>query len=216
MLSSCMVRRRAFCAPFEASQFLAVRSHLAEELRGIVTLAYLTGWRVKSEILPLEWSQVDRDRQTTELRRYTTKNDAPRILPYRLLPELVTVIDAAWQAHEALKAREVICPYVFQRDGEPVRDFRDAWQRACVKAGCPGMLVHDMRRTAVRNLVRAGVPEKIAMSVTGHKTPSVFARYNIVSTDDLELALGKLAGQPVAAATTAQVVQLRKRRTATK
>jgi integrase len=87
----------------------------------------------------------------------------------------------------------VICPLVFHRDGEPIKNFRKAWDTACTTAGCPDRIPHDFRRIAVRNLVRAGVPEKIAMGITGHKTRSVFDRYDIVDEADLRSALGQLA-----------------------
>jgi integrase len=74
------------------------------------------------------------------------------------------------------------------------RDFRKAWRTACTKAGLPGMLVHDFRRTAVRNLERAGVPRSVAMKITGHKTESVYRRYAIVSDADLQEASRRLTG----------------------
>jgi integrase len=104
---------------FERDQFEGVRDALPQELRGLVTFAYLTGWRVRSEVLPLQWSQVDRNAKTVRLEPGTTKNRRGRTLPYDLLPELVAVIDEQWTAHEALKAQDVICPFVFQRGGQP-------------------------------------------------------------------------------------------------
>ena len=91
------------------------------------------------------------------------------------------------------REHRLICPWVFFHGrGEPIKDFRGVWTAATKAAGCPGRLVHDLRRTAVRNLVRNGVPDLVAMRLTGHKTRSVFDRYNIVSAADLKDAATRL------------------------
>jgi integrase len=73
-------------------------------------------------------------------------------------------------------------------DGGPIKDFRGSWEKACESAGLPGLLFHDLRGTAVRNMIRAGVPEKIALEGSGHKTASMLWRYNIVYARDIKEA----------------------------
>ena len=97
-------------------------------------------------------------------------------------------------------AKNVI-PYLFPhltgrtRQGTRIYDFRRAWTTACRKAGVPGLLCHDFRRTAVRNLVNDGTPEKVALTITGHKTRSVFDRYHIVAPEDLKVATARMAAR---------------------
>ena len=80
-----------------------------------------------------------------------------------------------------------------KRIGEPIRDFRTQWAKACEAAGYPDTLVHDFRRTAARNLIRAGIPEPVAMKLTGHLTAAVFKRYGIVDEAMLREGADKLA-----------------------
>jgi integrase len=176
---------------FECDQFEAVRSHLAPELQVLVTFAQITGWRTTSEVQRLQWRQVDFNAGTVRLDPGTTKNGEGRVFPFTA--ELRVLLEAQRAYTEAVqRERGIICPWVFHRNGRPIKVFRKAWASACKAAGCPGRIPHDFRRTAVRNLVRAGVPERVAMTMTGHKTRSVFERYNIVSEGDLTDAARKL------------------------
>ena len=188
---------------FERAQFEAVRDRLSPVLAHVATVAYYTGWRTRSEILPLQWAQVDRQAGVLRLDPGTTKTGKGRTFKYAELVELRDAIEAQWQAHEARTKAGTICPWVFfrmrrDRTGAKVparvRTFRKAWQTACRAAGCPGRIPHDFRRTAVRNLSRAGVPDTIAMAVTGHRTRAVFDRYDIISEADLASASLKLQG----------------------
>ena len=84
--------------------------------------------------------------------------------------------------------------YLFAKGTRPIRDFRESWDQACERAGIPDLLFHDLRRTAVRNLRRAGVPESVIMKITGHRTRTVFERYNITDQSDTQEA-GRRAGE---------------------
>ena len=117
--------------------------------------------------------------------------------------------------HETLKKAETICPYVFNRDGERIVYFRAAWKNACKAAGCPGALVHDMRRSAVRTFERASVPRSVAMSIVGHKTESIYRRYAIVDEAMQREEAARLdawVAAPPAAPPTATVTALRRGR----
>src|SRR5574341_451068 len=141
--------------------FLALRESLPDYLKDPVTFLYLSGWRV-SEMRALEWRDVDLAGQVVRLRPEISKNKDGRLLP--LSGELLEIIEGA-RAN-----RMPDCSFVFHLNGEPIGDFRKAWKTACRAAGLDGIIVHDLRRTAVRNMVRAGIPEKVAMSLSGHKT----------------------------------------------
>lgn len=162
-------------------------------LRAMFELGYIYGWR-RSELLNLKVRQLDLRERTITLDAGETKNDDARIvvMTAKIFALLGECVDG--------KAPE---EYVFTRlvnargrkirtTGSRIVDMRQAWTEACEEAGCPHLLFHDLRRTAVRNLVRGGVTEKVAMTITGHRTRSVFERYHIVSQADVRDAVDKL------------------------
>jgi integrase len=172
---------------FERDQFLAVLARLPDPVQPAATFAYITGWRIDSEVLSLEWRQVDFGAGEVRLDPGKTKNGEGRTFP--MTRDLRELLEAQKAITENLQRQcKVVCPRVFHRSGRPIKSFRVAFRTACAGAGCPGRVLHDFRRTAVRNLVRAGIPERVAMQMTGHKTRSVFERYNIVSAGDLREA----------------------------
>lgn len=187
---------------FEPEHFSSLMRHLPAALSPVIEFAYITGWRIASEVLPLEWRQVDFSGGEIRLDAGSTKNREGRVFP--MTDDLRALLAAQHAEHLALKKAGKICPWVFyrmvaeSRGGEKhprrIVAFNKAWTAATVAAGCPGRIPHDLRRTAVRNMVRRGVPERVAMTLTGHKTRSVFERYNIVSDGDLRTAASQLSG----------------------
>lgn len=182
---------------FDDAMIADVKAHLSPALQAVVTFAYVTGWRVQSEILPIEWRQVDRKSGEVRLDPGTTKNQAGRVFPFT--DTLRTLIDAQWKEHETLRAAGTICPHVFHRSGRRIKGFRKAWANACTAAGYPGRIPHDMRRSAVRNMERRGLSRSVAMQLTGHKTEAVYRRYAITSEADLREGVDRLNGKVGAA-----------------
>jgi len=177
---------------FEWGQFQAVHRHLPEYLQPVITFAYHTGWRVQSEILSLQWRQVDLNAGTVRLEPGTTKNREGRT--FIMTPMLRATLEQQKAHTEALQREQgQIIPWVFHREGEPIRGFRRSWKTACKKAGQPGRIPHDFRRTAVRNLERAGVPRSTAMKMVGHKTEAIYRRYAIVDEVMMREGAEKLA-----------------------
>jgi integrase len=171
---------------FEADQLAAV-------LRQLMEFAYLPGWR-KREVLGLTWAQVNFTTGLVRLEGSQTKNSKPREFPFAALPQLDALLLTQRERTRGVeRVTQSICPWVFHRNGAPIRSYDVAWRSACTRAGLPGRIVHDFRRSAARNLVRAGVPERVAMQLTGHLTRSVFDRYAMVNETDLKEGVAKLA-----------------------
>jgi len=166
---------------FEHGEFLAMRSALPHHLKDFITFAYKTGWRI-SEIATLTWKQVDREQGIVRLEVGETKNDEARTV--YLDPELKQIFKDRWTN------RPNLLPFVFlnMHGNDRIKRFDKAWKNACKEAKIGIRHFHDFRRTAVRNMVRSGIPERVAMTISGHKTRSVFDRYNIVNDSDLKLA----------------------------
>jgi integrase len=191
---------------FEPAQYLAVCKRLPEDLQAALAIMHLYGWR-KREVLALARRQLDLEAGTLRLDPGETKNREGRVV--YLTPELKSLLGAQVVRVKALEKKlGKIIPWVFPHlagapqqspgahhvavVGEPIRDFRKAWVTACKAAGVAGRTHHDLRRTAVRNMERAGVPRAVAMKLTGHKTESVYRRYAIVSDADLQEAALRL------------------------
>jgi integrase len=178
--------RKGFLTVEKFDELIAL---LPTHLRPLITLLYFCGTRI-GEALQIEWSQVNLDERTIRLEPEQTKTDEARVLP--LPPSLVMMLTE-------VKPKTGLVFYG--------TNLRKEWVNACATAGLGkltevegrpydplyfGLTLHDLRRSAVRNLVNAGVPERVAMSISGHKTRSVFDRYHIVSTEDVTDAMQKV------------------------
>ena len=161
---------------FEHPEYLAVRAHLPAPWQDILDLAYYSGWR-KNEILGLTWEEIDMAGGVIRLLPGRSKTLVGRILP--ISPPIANALN------RRRARRDPDSPLVFHRDDIPVRRWRTAWRTACQAAGVPTRFLHDCRRTTARNLIRANVPERVAMLLTGHKSRAIFDRYNIINEQEL-------------------------------
>jgi integrase len=163
---------------------------------------------VQDEVISLTWAQVDFAAGIIRLEPNTTKSDQGRTFPFAALPELAALLDRQ-RAHTSMIERQLgrLIPEVFHRDGRPIRSYHGAWGAACKRAAVVkrdgleivvrprlvGRTPHDFRRTAARNLIRAGVPQHVVMQLCGWKTDAMFRRYAIVDERDLRSAVEMLA-----------------------
>jgi integrase len=189
---------------FERAEFEAVRDALLPHLRPFVTFAYWTGWRWRSEILPLTADRVDLDAGTVRLDVGTTKTGAGRTFIFGAIPELRQVLAEQLADIERLRKKGIVTAYVFHMengnriDADHVYGY---WKKAVTAAGYPQRLLHDFRRTACRNLERAGVPRSVAKLMVGHRSDAIYARYAIADEAMLREGSEKLAAFAEAMAT---------------
>lgn len=188
----------------EATTFEAIVRRLPKPHDLAVRIAYALAWR-RGEVFGLQRRHVDLDRAALRLEPGETKNGEGRMA--FLPPDLAQALKMhLGRVDDLQKKLGRVIPDVFvhldgRHVGRRIGDFRKRWIRACNAAGTPGLLFHDLRRSGIRNMVRAGVAEHTAMKVSGHKTRAVFDRYDIVSEEDLRDAALKVAANATAAAT---------------
>jgi integrase len=166
---------------FERDEAHCLAAELEPWLQPVFWFAYYTGWR-RGEITSLQWPDIDLEGRVVRLRRAHAKSGRGRVVALEgVLWDLVVN-----QPRQGL--------WVFHREGRPITAFDWFWRQACKRAGLQGRRFHDLRRTAIRNLTRAGVPERVAMGVSGHLTRSIFDRYDIVSEGDIRDAMRRVTG----------------------
>jgi integrase len=173
--------RRGFVDIQQFDQIAAKLQKLAHQ--DAARFAFFSAWRY-SEVTGLEWKNIYlRDR---EVHLFTSKNKKRRVLP--LDGELLAIVE------QRAKERLLSCPYVFHVGGRSIINTLDrAWRKARTAAGFPSVVFHDLRRSGLRAMLQAGVPQAVAKKVSGHESDQVFARYNIVTTDDIRQALQQTA-----------------------
>ena len=179
---------------FTNADFAALQVELPEHLRAPAQFGYLTSWR-KSEVFGLQWKNVEWDAEVINLDVGTTKSGRGRAFPFGVYPALRELLERQRAYADTVEVdlhRDVV--WVFHRQGKPIKDHYAGWRAACKRAGLEGRTFHDLRRSAIRNMVRAGIPKHTAMKLSGHLTASVFDRYDITDLEDLRNATAKLSG----------------------
>jgi len=145
-------------------------------------VAYYTGMR-RGEILNLTWEKVNMKVGFIDLEPKDTKNSEPRRLYFN---------DVLWNIFKKESARKAKSPFVFTRRGRPIKSIRKGFEEALKRANIKDFHFHDLRHTFNTNMRKAGVDQSMIMKMTGHKTLSMFNRYNTVDQDDALEAMGKL------------------------
>ena len=173
---------------FTREEMNALLPCLPDYLRDAVLFGFLTGWR-KGEITGLRWANVNRSAAVIRLKPEQNKARSVRVLA--LQGELAALIERRWHAR---KEGRTLSEYVFHCAGHPLNDFRRAWAMACRRAGLGHRMFHSLRRSAARNMSLQGIPEKVIMSIMGHKTRVMFDRYNIVTESDQRAYARRLFG----------------------
>lgn len=161
---------------FSEEEFQALYKELPDYLADVTQFAYLSGWR-KSEILSLTWSCMDWNSMV--LRLPTSKNGESRVFP---------IVNTTMEALLRKRLQKRQGDLIFHRGGQPLGDFKRAWKSANKRAGM-NKLFHDLRRTAVRNFIAQGLPERLVMALCGHKTNHMLHRYHVLVEADLREAL---------------------------
>jgi integrase len=164
-------------------EYKTVRDALPAYARIVLVIGYNTGAR-KGEIVKILREHVDLAAGRIEIPARSAKNKRARFLP--VYGQMGAEIEMA------IAMGDPACPYLIQREGQRVYDFEKAWATACELAGVPDTLFHDLRRTALTNMIEAGFSEKEAMEISGHRTRSVFDRYHIVSERRMKEMAGRL------------------------
>lgn len=164
----------------EHSQYVALRNALPVDLQLPLVIGYHTGLR-RSAVLSIRLSQVDMKSKVIRLESGQSKIKKPQPVP--IYGDMAGYLEMA-----LAKNRRYVC----EIKGKPIGSFRKTWITATKAAGVEGLIFHDLRRSAVRNMIQAGVEESVAMKISGHKTRSVFNRYNIIVERDIVAASAKI------------------------
>jgi integrase len=180
--------RKGFLEP---EKFEEVVPLLPRHYHAAVRCAYLTGWRIHSEIFTRQPKHLDLKNGWLRLEPGEAKNRDGRLYP--LTDELRQILTAQVEYTRRLEREQGrIIPWLFHRQGEPIKGFRKAWISACRRAGVPGAQLHDFRRSASRNHIRDGCSVAEIMTLMGHKTIAMFKRYAIVEERMLKEAAEKI------------------------
>ena len=176
---------------FERHRLDAILPHLSSDLQPVIEVAYITGWRVRSEILTRRWAHVDVDQGWLRLEPGETKSGQGRAVALTARLREILLEQRRRTKHAEQQTSQIV-PWIFHRKSKPIRDFYGAWRKACETAELKGRIPHDFRRTAVRNLERVGVPWSTAKAMVGHRTDAIYARYAIVDDTMLREGMAKL------------------------